>query len=94
MFLCRSGSCHRYPEKPELKNQNEFAIIILGASLPLPGDSRLMINSFGFRNDKIAGRCGVEARLEHARLGKHLLGPRGPIPDYFDEYGNINELGL
>ena len=76
-----------------LKNQNEFVLIMLGVSLPSPGDSRPMINSFGFRNDKIAGRCGVEARLEHVRPGKHLLGPRGPIPDYFDDYSNINELG-
>ena len=52
-----------------------------------------MINTFSFRNNKIAGRCAVEDRLEHARPRCHLLGAHGPIPDYFDETGDINEMG-
>ena len=52
-----------------------------------------MVNAFTFRNNKLASRCGGIPNLEHARLGRHLLGPRGPIPAYFDDLGNINELG-
>ena len=32
-------------------------------------------------------------RLEHAGPGKHLLGNRGLIEEYFDQYGNINDFG-
>ena len=74
----------------EIYNQNEKAIIVLGASLPLIADSKTMVNTFVFRNDKFAARS---PRLEHARPGKQLLGQGGPIADYYDEYGNLNELG-
>ena len=77
----------------EVKNQNEKAIIVLGATLPSTADSRPMVNSFTFRNDKLASRCTQDERLEHARPGKHLLGSRGPVEAYYDSDGNINELG-
>ena len=77
----------------EVKNQNERAILVLGATLPSTGDTRPMVRSFTFRNDKLAARCTADPRLEHARPGKHLLGPRGPVEDYYDGDGNINELG-
>ena len=51
-----------------------------------------MIRSFTFRNDNIAARCAGNPRLEHARPGKHLLGNRGSIEEYFDQYGNINDF--
>ena len=77
----------------ELKNQNAKAIVVLGASLPSVLDSKAMVNTFIFRNDKLAARCSENPRWEHARPGKHLLGKGGPIEEYYDEYGNLNELG-
>ena len=76
-----------------VQNQDDRVIIILGATLPSPGDTKPMIGSFSFRNDKLVAKCNGEWCLEHACPGHHLLGPRGPIPDYFDEYGNVNKLG-
>ena len=77
----------------ELKNQNAKAIVVLGASLPSVLDSKAMVNMFIFRNDKLAARCSDNPRWEHARPGKQLLGKGGPIEEYYDEYGNLNELG-
>ena len=76
-----------------IQSQNNTALVVLGATLPSSLDTRPMINTYSFRNDKIAGRCALEDHLEHARPGHHLLGSQGPIPDYFDETGDINELG-
>ena len=73
--------------------QNELAIVVLAATLPSTLDTIPMINSFTFRNDKLATICHGSDRLEHARPGKHLLGPRRPVRVYYDDYGNINELG-
>ena len=53
-----------------------------------------MINSFIFQNDRLASFCAVDQDLEFARPGRLLLKKGGPIPEYFDEYGNINESGL
>ena len=50
----------------EVKNQNERAILVLGATLPATNDSRPMVSSFTFRNDKLAVRCTADTRLEHA----------------------------
>ena len=76
-----------------IDNQNEKCIIVLGAMLPGVKDTRPMINTFAFRNDKLATRCPGDVRLEHARPGKHLLGSKGPIMEYYDEFGNLNEFG-
>ena len=78
----------------EIEKQDDKILIILGASLPSINDSRPMVGTFVFRNDKMAVRCGRANNLEHARPGKNLLTAGGPIPDYFDEYGNLNESGL
>ena len=75
-----------------IDSQNDKCIIVLGAMLPGLRDSRPMINTFTFRNDKLAARCIGNVRLEHARPGRHLIGPKGPIPEYYDGFGNINEL--
>ena len=76
-----------------IQNQNGCCILVLGATLPLTEASRPMVQSFTFRNDKLATRCTRETRLEHARPGKHLLGPHGLIEAYYDGDGNINDLG-
>ena len=74
-----------------IKTQNSSCIIVLGVSLPAVRDSRAMVCTFGFWNDKLAVRCACDPRLEHARPGKALLCAKGPIHEYFDELGNINE---
>ena len=89
---------HRYFKGVEsiiraVKNQNKKAVLMLGATLPSTADSCPMVNSFTFRNDKLAARCNKDPLLEHANPGKHLLGPRGPVEAYYDGDGNINELG-
>ena len=66
-----------------VQSQNSSALIVLCATLPSNCDTHPMINTFSFRNNKIAGRCTVE----------DLLGAHGPIPDYFDETGDINKMG-
>ena len=76
-----------------IHTQNDNCIIVLGATLPSTLDSKPMVRSFTFRNDKLAARCTAEEFLEHARPGKHLLGNRGPIDAYYDGDGNINDLG-
>lgn len=76
-----------------IKTQNKNCVIVLGATLPAGGDKRVMVRTFGFRNDKLAARCTGNPRLEHARPGKALLCAKGPIHEYFDEFGNINEFG-
>ena len=76
-----------------VKNRNDHCVIVLGVTLPSVDDTRPMIRTFGFCNDKIVARCAGNLRLEHARPGRALLGPHGPIKEYFDELGNINEYG-
>ena len=76
-----------------VQTQNDKCIIMLGASLPSSKDTQAMISTFTFRNDKLAGRCASNSRLEHARPGKHLLGLWGAMEEYFDDYGNVNEFG-
>ena len=72
---------------------NENCIIMLGALLPSSMHTHAMISMFTFCNDKLARHCTSNPRLEHARPGKHLLGPRGPMDEYFDGQGNVNEFG-
>ena len=67
-----------------IHTQNERCIIVLGATLPSTLDSKPMVRSFTFRNDKLVARCTADEFLEHARPGKHLLGNHGPIDAYYD----------
>ena len=76
-----------------IKNQNDHCVIMLGASLPSSSNTRAMINTLRYRNDKLAARCIHDPRLEHTQPGKSLLGSHGPLPDYFDDFGNINKFG-
>ena len=77
-----------------LRTQNTNLMVVLGAMLPAAGDSRAMVNTIVFRNNKLASRCITDPRLEFARPGRQLLQPGGPIPDYFEEEGKLNEAGL
>ena len=78
-----------------LKSQNASVVVILAAILPGVSDTRSMINSFTFRNEKLAFKCQGESRLFFTRPGKNLLiSPGGPIPDYYNKFGNINRGGL
>ena len=79
----------------EIEKQDGKILIILGASLPSVTDTRPMVSTFVFRNDRMAIHCGGGApNLEHARPGKNLLVAGGPIEEYYDEHGNLNESGL
>ena len=67
---------------------------MLGAMLPSVGDTKPMVNSIVFHNNRFANLFLTSDQLEFARPGKQLLQPGGPIPEYYDERGNLNEGGV
>ena len=76
------------------QSQNPDLVVVLAAILPGVSDTWSMINAFTFRNEKLAFKCTGSSKLHFARPGKNLLAsPGGPIADYYNEFGDINQRG-
>ena len=76
-----------------IDDQNPFAITVLTAALPMPGDSKFSIRTSGYRSGYMARLAEELDRVEFSKPGKRLLKPGGVILEYFDHFGNLNVKG-
>ena len=93
MFLCRKSDLvetDRYFKQSVfgildlLKTQHSPATLVFTATIPMPGDSKLLIRTANYR-------AGF---LEFSRPGKRLLKPGGVIAEFYDDFGQLNQAGL
>ena len=77
-----------------IHEKNNWALVVLTATLPQPSDQTNLIKTASYRN-RYMSQMAVDVRhLEFSRPGKHLLQLGKCSLDYFDEYYNLNAKGL
>ena len=78
-----------------LRKKNSSALLLLGAVIPSMRDDHRMVREFVTRNAIIQGRCmGKERRtMEYTIPGRVLLTRGGPIPEFFNSQGRLNDKG-
>ena len=73
---------------------NKDALLILTATLPVPGDSRITINTANQRSGIMARTASMGAQVEFSKPGKRLIHKLGgAIREFFSE-GMVNDGGL
>ena len=78
-----------------IQGVNNRAIILLAATLPVPGDCRTVIETSNLRSGWMARLAAKYARLEFSKPGKRLIRkPGGAIKEFFDENRQLVAEGL
>ena len=77
-----------------IRSRNSFCSVVLTATLPSPGDTLRVVRTASYRNGYLSQLAHDSERLEFSKPGKQLLATRGPSLDYYDEFNNLNDMGL
>ena len=76
-----------------IRDVNGEACIVLTATLPVLTDSFAVVNTREYRRGYLSQLAGVTQKIEFSRPGKFLRNVKGCIPDYYDEFNNLNDAG-
>ena len=77
-----------------IQSKNGFCSVVLTATLPSPRDTLRVVRTASYRNGYLSQLAHDSDKLEFSKPGKQLLAVRGPRIEFFDEFNNLNDMGL